>query len=141
MLNINVWDLLWTFVNFFVLYCLLNKFLFQPLTSFMEARQAKIDAGLTAERKAQETLVADKTLLDKERARCSKEAKQILDKARAECDERQALLLDQARDESHRARRQMRDDAQALGRKELESLRSSLGRLAALLADTLLQRK
>ena len=118
MLNINVWDLLWTFVNFFVLYCLLNKFLFQPLTSFMEARQAKIDA-----------------------ARCSKEAKQILDKARAECDERQALLLDQARDESHRARRQMRDDAQALGRKELEGLRSSLGRLAALLADTLLQRK
>lgn len=107
----------------------------------MEARQAKIDAGLTAERKAQETLVADKTLLDKERARCSKEAKQILDKARAECGERQALLLDQARDESHRARRQMRDDAQALGRKELESLRSSLGRLAALLADTLLQRK
>ena len=40
MLNINVWDLLWTFVNFFVLYCLLNKFLFQPLTSFMDPQDA-----------------------------------------------------------------------------------------------------
>lgn len=140
MLNINIWDLLWTFVDFFLLYYVLNKLLFRPLIGFMKARQAKIDAGFAAERKAQETLVADKTLLDKERARCGKEAKQILDEARAECDERHAQLLKQARDESHRSRRQMQNDAQELGRQELERFHSGEGRLAALLAETLLQR-
>ena len=46
MLSINIWELLWTVVNFFVLYYLLKLLLYRPLIGFMDARQARIDTGL-----------------------------------------------------------------------------------------------
>ena len=49
MLNLN-WNIIWTFVNLIILYILLRKFLFGPITAMMEKRdeiisKAKEDAG------------------------------------------------------------------------------------------------
>ena len=46
MLTINISELVLTIASFFLLMFVLKKLLFQPLLSFMEARQARIDEGL-----------------------------------------------------------------------------------------------
>ena len=56
MLSINISELIWTIINFFLLFFVLKRFLFGPLLSFMDARQAKIDAGTEAQREAQARL-------------------------------------------------------------------------------------
>ena len=52
MISINISELIWTVINFFLLMFLLNRFLYKPVISFMEKRQARIDAGLQEEQDA-----------------------------------------------------------------------------------------
>ena len=52
MISINISELIWTVINFFLLLFLLNRFLYKPVISFMEERQARIDAKLREEEEA-----------------------------------------------------------------------------------------
>ena len=56
MLSINLSELIWTIINFFLLFFLLRRFLYKPICEHMDARQARIDAGLEKEREARKDL-------------------------------------------------------------------------------------
>ena len=60
MLSINISELIWTIINFFLLYFLLKRFLFTPVCRLLDERQAKIDAGLNAEKEAQAQVEANR---------------------------------------------------------------------------------
>ena len=53
-MSINISELIWTVICFFVLLVVLKKLLFDPLVSFMAARDARIQDGLNAGRTAQQ---------------------------------------------------------------------------------------
>ena len=57
-MSINISELIWTVICFFVLLVVLKKLLFDPLVSFMAARDARIQAGLSAGRTPQQQLDA-----------------------------------------------------------------------------------
>ena len=57
-MSINISELIWTVICFFVLLVVLKKLLFDPLVSFMAARDARIQDGLNAGRTAQQQLAA-----------------------------------------------------------------------------------
>ena len=44
-MSINISELIWTVICFFVLLVVLKKLLFDPLVSFMAARDARIQVG------------------------------------------------------------------------------------------------
>lgn len=48
MLDISLSGLLWTVINLFVLYLLLKKFLWKPVTAIIESRQEEIEHNLSA---------------------------------------------------------------------------------------------
>ena len=50
-LQISVPEFILTIISFFLFMFLLNKFLFKPVLSFMDARKARIDEALPRERK------------------------------------------------------------------------------------------
>jgi F0F1-type ATP synthase membrane subunit b/b' len=52
-LNIDLWTSILTVISFFLLYFLLNTFLFKPLLKFMDERKARIDAGLEEGKKGE----------------------------------------------------------------------------------------
>ena len=54
MLSINISELIWTIINFFLLYFVLKRFLFTPVCRLLDERQEKIDASLNEEKQAQE---------------------------------------------------------------------------------------
>ena len=57
-MSINISELIWTVICFFVLLVVLKKLLFDPLVSFMAARDARIQDGISAGRTAQQQLDA-----------------------------------------------------------------------------------
>ena len=57
-MSINISELIWTVICFFVLLVVLKKLLFDPLVSFMTARDARIQDGISAGRTAQQQLDA-----------------------------------------------------------------------------------
>ncbi len=138
MLSINVWDLLWTITDFFLLYFLLKTLLYKPLISFMDARQAGIDLLLGEERKAQDAIMANTALLEEEKAKCHKQSREILDDARAANDKKQAELVKKAGEDAAGARRRLKEDVESQRQQEIGQFRASEMELAKLLVSRVL---
>ena len=68
MISINISELIWTVINFFLLMFLLNRFLYKPVISFMEKRQARIDAGLQEEQDAKTCIEKNDERLQEKKA-------------------------------------------------------------------------
>ena len=49
MLSINISELIWTIINFFLLYFLLKHFLYDPVVRFLDARQARVNEAQAKE--------------------------------------------------------------------------------------------
>lgn len=140
MLSINLWELLWTLVDFFLLYFVLKKLLIKPLTAFMEARQARIDQGLAQERQVEEALRAGEERLAGEKERCRAQARSLISQAREAAGEKQEEAARESRQEAQERRRQLREDAERLRQRELARLRDREPELTELLVARLLRR-
>ena len=138
MISINLSELIWTIINFFLLLFLLKRFLYTPILRFMEARQARVDAGLAEERSAQAQVQENDRRLAAEKAASREEAKHILNAAGEAAQKRREETLAQARETAGKAREQARADLAARCGDEQDRLAQARPELAELLAEQLL---
>lgn len=137
MLSINISELIWAVICFFVLMFVLKKLLFEPVISFTEARRARIDEGLGMEREAKAALSAgqaeNEAALDRSRA----EAAKLIADTRAECESRHSESMKQAKLSYAADRRSMRTETAAELESEEKQLTAAGAELARALADRL----
>lgn len=138
MLSINISELIWTVINFFLLLYVLNRFLFQPVLRFTEDRKARIDEGVEAKKNAESAETELKTQLEAELQTKRAEAKTLLADEKLKDDKRFAETLTEARQNAARVRRELRAEADAAGQAEQAQLDSMQDELAARLAEKLL---
>ena len=138
MLSINISELVWTIINFFLLFFLLKRFLFDPMCRFMDARQAKIDAGLDAERAAQGELSENERAMAEQKAETRRQAAALLNEAEARDAERAAAAYAEARDKAAQLQESGRAALQERHAREEKALEDRTPELAALLAAHLL---
>ena len=140
MLTINVSELILTVINFFLLLFLMKRFLYTPLTVFMEARKAQIEERLEQESTAKEALLERKALREAKRKESREEARRFLQESRARDELRYGELMAQAQAKNVFDRKTVRDAEDQRNQKEQQLLAEETNRLAALLADGLLDR-
>ena len=138
MLSINFSELIWTIINFLLLFFVLKRFLFKPLLSFMDARQAKIDAGTEAERQARAKLDENAQDLAGQKAETRRRAQTILDEAAAQDAKRTAEAYAKAREDAKTLRATEEERLKEHQARESEELKTCEPELAALLAAHLL---
>lgn len=138
MLSINFSELIWTIINFFLLFFALKHFLFKPLLRFMDARQAKIDAGTEAERQARAKLDENAQDLAEQKAETRRQARAILDEAAAQDAKRAAEVYAKASEAAKTLWETEEERLKEHQARESEELRTSEPELAALLAAQLL---
>ena len=139
MLSINYSELIWTVINFFLLLFLLKHFLFDPLGKFMDERQARINAGFEAERKANEEIARNAEALKEAKTEARLEAGRILTSAGEEDQSRSAARAAEAKAEAAQARKAAGEQLSAQREQEEAELLASEPELAAVLASQLLQ--
>lgn len=138
MLSINISELIWTVINFFLLLFLLRHFLYKPICEHMDARQARIDAGLEKEREAKAALqAADERLAEKQQA-AREEARALLQRTEEESLRESGETLIEAKRSAKAAEEQNREKMQHEIRQEHERLAEAEPALAASLAQALL---
>ena len=139
--QIFISELIWTVINFFLLLFLLKRFLFNPVIRFMDARDARIDAKVAEEHKAEAKFAENNERLQAEKAKSREEAKGILAKSGEEREQRHAAAVAEARAASAQA---LKDGENALAQKRgktAETLQAATPELAELLAERLLSEK
>ena len=138
MISINISELIWTVINFFLLFFLLNRFLYKPVLSFMEARQARIDAKLREEEEAKACIEDNDARIQDDMARSREEAKKLLALNAEEIEKHNAEVLQEAKKASAQNRK---DSEAALAQnqeKTAQQLHEAAPELAAMLAERLL---
>ncbi len=138
MLSINVSELIWTIVNFFLLYFLLKRFLYTPIVRFLDARQARLDEAEKKEAEARAAADEIDRQIEEQKALRREEAAEILAEAQKADAEQSRQSFAEAKEAAARAL----EDANAALRAEQERERASLAsdtpELAAMLAERLL---
>ena len=79
-------ELIWTVINFFLLYFLLKRFLYTPVIRFMEQRQARVDEKLRKEKDAKTQLQENEARLLARKEEARAKAKRIFDESGEELD-------------------------------------------------------
>ena len=92
-LQISVPEFILTIISFFLFMFLLNKFLFKPVLSFMDARKARIDEGLAEGKKAETALEENKAQLAQELAQTGAEARGVINAARSDAEKAKGEVL------------------------------------------------
>lgn len=107
-MSINISELIWTVICFFVLLVVLKKLLFDPLVSFMAARDARIQDGLSAGRTAQQQLDAAARERSEAQRKQAAAADALLAEAKSAAERKRAQALQSAHQEAAQATRAMR---------------------------------
>lgn len=139
MLSINFSELIWTIINFFLLYFLLKRFLYKPICEHMDARQARIDEGLSKEREAKAALHAADLRLEEEQLAAREEARALLQRTEAETARESEETIRAARREARENEGRSREQMQEQIRQEHARLAEAEPALADSLARRLLR--
>jgi len=138
-LNFSVTFLI-TIVNFFVLFLVLRKLLFKPVTNFMDARAKKIKDSLgeaaILKAQAEEKAARYETLMATADAEVGRIVKEGEDRAREEA----KALLDKANAEAAEARRRGEEAAELEREKARQELAGDIAALASEVAGKLIGR-
>ena len=137
MISINISELIWTVINFFLLLFLLNRFLYKPVISFMEQRQARIDAKLREEEEAKARIEENDARILDEKARSREEAKKLALNAE-EIEKHNAEVLQEAKKASVQNRKDSEAALSQRQEKTAQQLHEAAPELAAMLAEKLL---
>ena len=138
MLSINISELIWTIINFFLLYFVLRRFLFDPVGKLLDERQAKIDAGKTAQQEAQKAVQANRERLAEEKAASREEAAHLIAAAETEGEQLRADALREAKSRAKDALREGKAQLDVQNTQEEALLAEKSDELTALLTARIL---
>lgn len=139
MLSINISELIWGIINFFLLYFLLKRFLYTPLISFMDKRRQRIEAGYEEEKRALEEKeqIEEQIRAAQEQSRC--DAMQLLGSTGEENSRLLRQTVQQAQEESRNEQKLFDDGMDGFRQQKQRELAACRAELAELLAEKLLQ--
>lgn len=138
MLSINVSELIWTIVNFFLLYFLLKRFLYTPVVRFLDARQARLDEAEKKEAEARAAADEIDRQIEGQKALRREEAAAILSEAQKADAEQSRQFFAEAKEAAARALEDANASLRAEQERERATLASDTPELAAMLAERLL---
>lgn len=136
-LQISVPEFILTIISFFLFMFLLNKFLFKPVLSFMDARKARIDAGLAKGKKARAELEDNKAKLAEELAQTGAQARGIINSARSEAEKAKSEVLASAHAEAEALHKNVRERVKQEETAAVSEIDESIPELVAVLSDRL----
>ena len=140
-LTVDPYWILVSLVQFLILYWLLRRFLWGPVTATLQQRSAKIREGLeaaeAAKREREQMTVEVERLL----AEARQEAKAIADRTTKAAEDAAAAIRAQANADADHARERARTDAEQLHRQALAELRGEVASMAVLAASRILGRE
>ncbi len=139
MLSINISELIWGIINFFLLYFLLKRFLYTPLISFMDKRRQRIEDGYEDEKRALEEKEQVKEQVRAAQEQSRAEARQLLGSIGEENSRLLKQTVQQAQEESRNEQKLFEDGMDNFRQQKQKELSACRAELAELLAEKLLQ--
>lgn len=134
MLELNISTMVWTVVNLIILYFLLKKFLFKPVTTMIESRQQEIEHNIAA---AEDQRIKAETMLEEygvKLAHANQDAAQLVAQAKSRAEQEYQTILEAARTDAKRLVSETEDQLESERIAMLTGVRKEVATLALLAA-------
>lgn len=100
MLDINIWNFIWSAVNIIILFILLKIFLFKPINKIMDERTRSIQEDIDSAKKSREEAEALKQGYAEDINEAKAEAQKIIMKAHEDAEAEKAVILQKSQEEA-----------------------------------------
>lgn len=137
-LQISVPEFILTIISFFLFMFLLNKILLKPVLSFMDARKARIDAGLAEGKKAEAALEENKAQLAQELAQTGADARGVINAARSDAERAKGEVLSTAHAEAEQLHKNVRERVKNEEQAAVNEIDGSMSEFVTILSDRLI---
>ena len=140
-LTVDPYWIVVSIVQFLILYWLLRRFLWGPVTHALDERARKIREGLDMAESAKQERERMKQEVEQLLAQARREAGELAERTRTAAEAAAADIKAQAKVEADRTREKGRADAQALHDQALAQLRTEVASMVVLAASRILGRE
>ncbi len=132
---------LYTIVNFLILYVLLRKFLFKPISEYMESRRLHIESQLKEAKEAKEEAEKINAKYRGQMRSAKNEAQEILDRASRQGEDMREDIAKQAKEESDRIIERARREIELEKARAIEELKEHVVSLSLMAATSVIEEK
>lgn len=140
-MSINISELIWTVICFLVLLFVLKKLLYDPIIRVMDARNAEVEGGLEAGRRAKQARDENDEALLQARKDTAQQASAIVQEAKAADDRARAEAIHAAKQANAQSMKDTRDALREEEAAVTAQLDAEIPELTELLAGSLLGKK
>lgn len=128
-----------TLVSVFILYLILRKYLYTPVTNFLETRKAKIQGDLDEAKTAKKEAADLKSDYETKISEVKLEGQEIIENSRKRGNEIKDSILEEARLEAKNIVERARKDIALEKEKAYEDIKQSTGEMAVLIASKIME--
>ena len=136
-MSIDISLVIWTIICFFALYFVLKYLWFKPIISFMDARKARIEAGLEAGSKATQLSAENARLMDEAVKAANEQAKELVIKSRLRDEQKRAAAVRQAHLDAEARIKEIDEKLRLCQEEETARLKGEMPELVSIITGTL----
>ena len=140
-ISVNLWQILISLANLVILFLILKKFLYKPVTKMLEARRAKIDEQYSDAENAKNSAEAKDAELTERLAGAKAEAEGIVKEAADIAKARGDKIVEEARATADGIIRQAEEDAELERKRVGETIKEQIVDVSTALAEKMLERE
>lgn len=139
--SIDIWTILFTWINLLILSALVRKFLLKPVNRILEQREQEIGALYAQAEAGKQAAEQIRGQYEQKMADAGQEAAELLKNAEQAAQKKESAIVAEAREKAGRLLRDGQTALQLLQEKERQKNREQLAELAVLGAETILRRE
>lgn len=140
-ISVNIWDILISFINLIILFFIIKKFLFKPISSVLEKRASEIDESYAASRLAEDNAKSAERAWKEKFACAADDADNIISNA-SECAKLRAeKIIAEANERADGIVRAAKSEAELEEKKAADIIRREIVEVSGELAEKLLERE
>ncbi|MBO4220215.1 MAG: F0F1 ATP synthase subunit B [Clostridia bacterium] len=140
-ISINLWQVLISLGNLVILFLLLKKFLYKPVTKMLASRQSELDARYKAAEEAERSAEEDRKIWSEKMDRADAEAEGILREASEKAGAKSERIVSEAKEKAREIMSRAEEEARLEYLKAQDDIKVEIVDLSTALAEKMLKRE
>ena len=140
-ISINLWQVLISLGNLVILFLLLKKFLYKPVTKMLADRQSELDARYKAAEEAERSAEENRKIWSEKMDRADAEAEGILREASEKAGAKSERIVSEAKEKAREIMSRAEEEARLEYLKAQDDIKVEIVDLSTALAEKMLKRE
>ena len=140
-ISVNLWQILISLANLFLLFLIIKKFLFKPIKNVMEQRQKEIDDQYAAAESAEQEANENRKTWEDKLSKADEQADAILQNATENAKNRGEKLVAEAKEKAEGIIRAAQTEAELERRKAADGIKREIVEVSGALTEKMLERE